>query len=227
MILKTRAVAFLAIILAGCGHQHAKRATASGDPAPSPAQVDGSASAGPPAAASAEASGEQLTIPAGTRIRIRLNETLDAKYCHAGESFSAQLDEPLVVGKRVVAPTGSPVRGHVTGARQSGRMRGRAVLGLTLDTIQVDGSSYTIATYSATRVSNSHNKRNAVAIAGGSATGAAIGAAKGGGPGALIGGAVGAGAGTVGAFFTGRKDIVLPVETELDFSLRTPVTIRG
>jgi hypothetical protein len=156
-----------------------------------------------------------------------LQQTLDTKYSHAGEGFAAVLDEPVVLGRNVVIPRGAAVHGHVTSSQQSGRLKGRAYLGLVLDSIQVDGRSYPIATNFTARVSGSHKKRNLAIIGGGTGSGAAIGAIAGGGVGAAIGAGVGAGAGTVGAFFTGRKQVVLPVETELMFSLRRPVTVRG
>jgi hypothetical protein len=47
-----------------------------------------------------------------------------------------------------------------------------------------------------------------------------------GGPaGALIGAGAGAGAGTIGAVFTGKKNVSLPVETRLSFELRRPVQL--
>jgi len=75
------------------------------------------------------------------------------------------------------------------------------------------------------RVSAAHKKRNAVLIGGGSALGAAIGAIAGGGKGALIGAGAGAGAGTVGAGVTGKKEVGIPAETPLRFTLRAPVSL--
>ena len=41
----------------------------------------------------------------------------------------------------------------------------------------------------------------------------------------MIGAGSGAGAGAIGAGFTGRKHVRLPVETQLSFTLRSPVTM--
>ena len=38
---------------------------------------------------------------------------------------------------------------------------------------------------------------------------------------------MGAAAGTTGAFITGKKDVRLPAETRVVFSLRNPVDVRG
>jgi hypothetical protein len=168
-----------------------------------------------------------LVIPASTRIRVRLGDTLDTKDSHPGERFSAYLDDPIVSGDRVVIPKGTLFRGHVIEAKRSGRLRGRAYLGVTLDSFRLHGVTYAIATGADVQSSSSHKKRNAIAIGGGSGGGAAIGAVAGGGVGALIGAGAGAVAGTTGAFITGRKNVKLPVETPLVFSLRHPVTVRG
>jgi hypothetical protein len=114
----------------------------------------------------------------------------------------------------------------VVEARASGRFKGRAVLGLTLESFQFHGATYRIATAENDRTSSAHKKRNAVFIGGGTGLGAAVGAVAGG-TGALIGAGVGAAAGTAGAFITGRKDVKLPAETPLVFSLRSGVTVRS
>ncbi|HLH00667.1 MAG TPA: hypothetical protein VKX49_30455 [Bryobacteraceae bacterium] len=75
------------------------------------------------------------------------------------------------------------------------------------------------------RASGGHKKRNWSLIGGGSGLGAALGAIAGGPSGALIGAGAGAGAGTAGAVFTGKKNVRLPVETPLAFTLREPVTL--
>jgi len=181
-----------------------------------------------PREAGAEAShSADSVIPARTRIRVRLGESLNSKNSRVGERFSAYLDEPIISGDRVVVPKGTLFRGHVVEAKSSGRLRGRAYLGVTLDSFRLHGATYAIATAPDVRASGSHKKRNAIAIGGGSGTGAAIGGIAGGGVGALIGAGAGAAAGTTGAFITGRKNVRLPVETPLVFSLRNEVTVRG
>lgn len=168
-----------------------------------------------------------LTIPAGTKIRVRLGEPLDTKNSRPGERFVAHLDQPVLAGNRVIIPRGTAFHGHVVESKSSGRFKGRAYLAVTLDSFQLHGSTYEISTAASGRSSTSHKKRNLVLMGGGSGVGAAIGAIAGGGVGALIGAGAGAAAGTTGAFITGKKNVKLPAETPLTFSLQNPVTIRG
>ncbi len=167
------------------------------------------------------------TIPAGTRIRVRLGQTLDTKFSRRGERFVAYLETPVAAGNRVVLPRGTAFRGHVVEARSSGRLKGRASLGVTLDSFRLDGATYEIATAADLRSSRSHKRRNLAIIGGGSGVGAAIGAIAGGGVGALVGAGAGAAAGTTGAYVSGKKNVRLPAETPLSFTLHRAVTVRG
>jgi hypothetical protein len=82
------------------------------------------------------------TIPAGTRIHVRLDQTVDTVRSGAGEKFSATLETPITVGESMVVPKGTAFRGHVTTSSESGRLKGRAVLGITLDSFELNGKSY-------------------------------------------------------------------------------------
>jgi hypothetical protein len=110
-------------------------------------------------------------------------------------------------------------------SKASGRLKGRAAMTLELDSFELNGRKYQISTSHASRVSGNHKRRNIVAIGGGAGAGAGIGALAGGPAGALIGAGAGAGAGTLGAVFTGKKQVSIPVETRLSFELRRPVQL--
>jgi hypothetical protein len=166
-----------------------------------------------------------LVIPSGTRLRVRLSETLDTRDTRAGETFRATLDEPIVVGHRVAVPKGTLFTGTILRSKSSGRFRGRAQIELTLLSFQLNGQTHRVETRPDTRVSGSHKKRNWWLLGGGTAGGAGIGALAGGGTGALIGAGAGAAAGTTTAFFTGKKNVKLPVETPIVFSLRSNVAV--
>ncbi len=166
------------------------------------------------------------TVPAGTPLRVRLQQELSSKTAQSGQAFTAVLNEPLVVNGKTLAPKGTTVHGRVTKAVASGRLTTPAELYLRLSSMEIHGKSYELQTSSVGRKGPSHKKRDAVAIGGGSAVGAIIGGVAGGGKGAAIGAAAGAGAGTAGAALTGKKDIAYPVETLLTFRLRQALTVQ-
>jgi hypothetical protein len=154
-----------------------------------------------------------------------MDQEVDTRRNRAGDSFSATLYEPVVANGVVILPVGTQFRGHLTAARPSHRLRGRAVLGLTLDSFQFDGREYPIETSSAYRESRSHKRHNIAFLAGGGGFGAAVGAIAGGGVGAAIGAAAGGGAGLAGALVTGKKQVAVAAEAPLTFTLRAPVRI--
>lgn len=166
-----------------------------------------------------------VTVPAGTAIHVRLDQALASNRNISGDGFEATVSEPVVLDNKTVIPQGAKVEGRVVEARESGHLRGVARLRLTLASVEVNGKSYEIETSGTGRTGGNHNKRNLGIIGGSGAGGAIIGAIAGGGEGALIGGPIGAGAGTAVAYFTGKKDIRLPAESQLTFKLAQPVSI--
>ncbi len=164
-------------------------------------------------------------IPSGTPVHVRVDESIGTRRNRAGDPFSATLSQPIEVDGRTLVPAGTVLSGHVTNAGASGRLKGRAFLGLTLDSFRLNGREYPVQTTSVDRVSAAHKKRNALLIGGGAGLGAAIGALAGGGKGALIGAGAGAGAGTAGAAATGKRQVGIAAETPLRFTLRASVEL--
>jgi hypothetical protein len=165
------------------------------------------------------------TVPAGTPIVITLNEGVNSKTSRSGQKVSGVVASDVTVNGKVVIPKNSNATLTVANAVSSGRLSTPAALSLRLDSINVRGQSYTVSSSLYGQRAHSHNKRNAIAIGGGTAAGAVIGALAGGGKGAAIGAAAGAGAGTAGAALTGKKDISIPAESRLRFTLRNAIAI--
>ena len=216
MLTKVMALGAVAVLI-GCGTKSADQ--------PSPAPDAQQSAAAAPAGFDNRRIAPEVTVPAGTTLRVRLDQALDTKRSRAGENFTATLAEPIVVAEQTVVPKGTEFRGHVTTSDASGRLKGRAVLGVTLDSFDLKGKSYKIDTSADSRASTGHKKRNGLLIGGGAGLGAALGAVAGGAPGALIGAGAGAAAGTAGAAATGKKNVGFPAETLLTISLRSPVRI--
>lgn len=167
-----------------------------------------------------------IVLPAGTQLAVRLTTGLDSKSNTAGDVFEGVLEHPIVVGDRVALPKGAEVKGKVTQAVPSGRLKQRAELWVTLTEVSAKGKSYEIATTTAGHKEGSKATRDIIFIGGGAGAGAAIGGIAGGGKGAAIGTAVGAGGGTAAAMLTGQRDIKFPPETLLNFRLEQELKVQ-
>lgn len=167
----------------------------------------------------------QISIPAGTRVRVRLDEDLGSKISTPGQSFAATVADDVVVDGQTVIPRGSRAVGTVMDARPLGRFKGGAVLELRLERVKIDGGSYPVATSTMERVEKGKGMRTAKFAGGGGAFGALVGGLAGGGKGALVGALAGAGAGTAGSAMTGNREIFLPAETLITFRLEHPVQV--
>jgi hypothetical protein len=173
-------------------------------------------------AGSAFAQGRTVTVPAGTRILVRMNDTVDSNRSRAGSIFTATLQTNLVVGSQNVARAGTLVHGRLTEARSGGRAAGRSELALELTDIIINGTPFPLLTgeYS---VQGSNNLGTTARRTGvGAGLGAAIGAIGGSaGRGAAIGSVVGGGA----SLATRGEQIHIPAETLLEFRLQQPATL--
>jgi len=197
---------------AGAGQTNAATGQSNAGPAPAPTE------AAPPEP-------EAVTIPAGTMINVRLDDSLSSARNRGGDSFEATLVEPILVNGMVAAPEGARVKGRVVVAAASGHLETPAELSVTLTALELGGQVYNVRTSNYTRRGQSHTKHDAKWIGGLAGGGALLGALIGHGKGAAIGAGVGGGAGTAGAYATGKKDIYLPSETRMRFVLKGPVTV--
>jgi hypothetical protein len=167
----------------------------------------------------------EYTVPAGTKISVRLAETVGSATSKAGDAVEATLADPVTIGGVQVLPAGSPVRGEVTGAQPSGKVKGRASLAMTFDTVTAGGESYPLdARFSVVAPSTKNRDIDKVAIP--AAGGAIIGAIVGGGKGAAVGAAVGGGAGTAAVLMTKGKDVELAKGTEVSVTTARAIDVR-
>jgi len=168
----------------------------------------------------------KLTMKPGTYVTIRMNQWLSSDRNQQGDTFTATLDQPVVVDGVVVAQRGQMVYGRVSEAQKAGRVEGTSRLGVQLTQLTlVDGDQAAIQSQMVTRNGQTSQGRDAAAIGGTTALGAIVGAGVNGGVGAGVGAGAGAVVGIIGVMLTrGRPTVIYP-ESVLTFQVQAPVEI--
>jgi hypothetical protein len=222
----------LSATLAGCTNKTSPAPAAQTQPGAvgaNPADTANNAPGNPSNAANtasaAPAPQPALVLPRGTRLQVRLNQTIDVKHVESGDRFTGVLAEPVVEGNTVAVPSGSAATGEVLLAHKRGRFKGKSVLALTLTRLEVNGTPYRIDTSSLAQTKKGKGKRSAAFIGGGAGMGMLIGGLATGGVGLLVGGLAGGGAGALGAAFTGNRDLSIPAESVVIFRLQDALTL--
>jgi hypothetical protein len=106
-----------------------------------PTRTTGTA-AQPPRAAAAKP--RTLSVPAGTRLRVRMADSLDARRSTVDDRFAAILEAPLAIEGVTIAPAGSKVYGKVAEAKIGGPMGSHLKLELT--ELMISGQTLEILT---------------------------------------------------------------------------------
>jgi len=177
--------------------------------------------------ASTNAANTGWTIPTGSKVVIRMIDSVNSETNKLGDTFVAVLEEPISQGGVEVIPRGADVRGRIAKIDDAGRFKGSAQLGLELTQIIVNGIPYSVTTSEYNEVGEGRGKETAKRAGIGAGIGAAIGAIAGGGKGAAIGAGVGGAGGTAIQVMTKGEKLNIPSETKLEFTLRTPLVVAG
>lgn len=189
---------------------------------PAPSAAPPPAAVPPPPVPKAQ---NQLTVPAGTVVTVRMVDGIDSSRNRPGEEFAATLDAPIVVGDRVVASRGADARVRLAEAKSAGKMTGQSQLKLELIAVTINGVPYSTKSGFYEQHGASRGTRTAETVGGGAVLGALIGGLLGRGKGAAIGSAVGAGTGAAVQVSTQGEQVKVPAETKLDFTLQDSVTV--
>jgi hypothetical protein len=161
--------------------------------------------------------GEQLTVPAGARVSVILDETLSSKDNEKGDRFRGRLASNVVVGEIAVARRGDEISGRVLDARPAGRIFGRAGLSVALENVDVDGRLYRFESTPFELEGERSGDLKKIAVK------------------AAIGGALGGAAlakrmamtGTAVALITPGNQLALPHRAIVEFHLATPARLEG
>jgi len=164
-----------------------------------------------------------IEIPVNTAFVVRLIDDVDSERDDTGKTYRASLDEALIVNDRTVIQKGADVTVKLIDDKESGKLTGRTVLTLGLDSMMVNGRNVMVQTSEVTEQSGSRGARTAKTSAGVAAVGAIIGGIAGGGSGAAIGAATGAAVGAGSQVLMKGQRVRVPSETRLTFTLLQPI----
>jgi len=167
----------------------------------------------------------EVTVPAGTAIRVQTIDAISSKTSQAGHTYMASLAAPIVVGDSVVVHKGADVSLHVVSAKSAGKIKGSSELTLALASLSYEGNSYRLASSSVQQEGKSRGKQTATRAGVAAGLGALVGGLAGGGKGAAIGAGIGGGGAMAYQALTHGQEVNVPSETMLDFTLAEPVTI--
>lgn len=165
-----------------------------------------------------------LFIPEGDQLRIRLTSPLSTKTNRQGDQFTARVVSPS-------AYVNATIVGHVARINHSGKATGKTEMLLAFDEITLpdgrsapfeaqvekvyDGATVKTVDEEGNVQTGSRTKDTATRGAGGAALGAIIGGIAGGGKGAAIGAVIGGAAGAGSVYVQSGKDIIFDPGTEM------------
>jgi hypothetical protein len=188
--------------------------------------AEGTTDAAAGAAALADLAPREVTIPAGTTLRLELQSAVASDTSQPEDAVRARLRQPVVVDGVTALPAGAELSGVVTAAERSGRVRGRASVGYRFETLRVDGERYDIRTAPLSHQAEATKSEDATKIAVGAGAGAVVGALLGGGDGAAKGAAIGGAGGTGVVLATRGEEVRLGPGAQVTTRLTEPLTLR-
>jgi hypothetical protein len=169
-------------------------------------------------------------LPSGTELTVRTAEVIDSSTAVIDQTFSAVVESDIRgESDTVIVPAGSHAV-LVLRELTSGGATGSPDMVLDVQSLTVNGRRYLISTDSVSKDAGTGigaNKRTAAIIGGGAAAGSIIGAIAGGKKGALIGVLVGAAGGAGVQVLNRGKDVRVPAETLLKFTLSKSASLQA
>jgi hypothetical protein len=163
-----------------------------------------------------------VSVPVGTQVYVRMIDSIESDRAHAGDSFRASLDRPIVVDNLTVAPKNVDVSVKLVDVQSAGKLSGTSQLKVQLDKIFINKKPYDIATNTYQQSGASEGQKAARNVGVGAAVGGILGGILGGGKGAVIGAGAGGGG---GAAVSKGQQIRIDSETQLVFKLENPLDV--
>lgn len=216
---KWASVLAVASLCVGCGG--AQNTDPEGAEAAAKAETPAAVPAAPPAPEYRE-----VTLPAGTTLRLRLRSAVASDSSRVEDTVRAELREAVVVDGATILPAGTELTGVVTDVEQSGRVKGRARIAYRFNSVNYAGDRYDVTTAPLAHQAEATKGEDATKIAIGAGAGAAIGALLGGGDGAAKGAAIGGAGGTGVVLATRGEEVRLSPGASVTTRLTAPLTVR-
>src|SRR5512135_1950258 len=89
---------------------------------------------------------DELALPAGTGIKLKLETALSTATTKPGDAFAGRVTEPVMRNGQEVIPVGATVQGHVVSVTQPRRVKGLPTIEILPDTITMPtGEKYTMS----------------------------------------------------------------------------------
>jgi len=168
---------------------------------------------------------EQIIVPRGTVIVVRLAETLSSAANKPGDTFLTSLASPVVIGDRVVIPEGTVAKGKIVDTRNPRRLGGVSTLAVELTHLVYNGRTYELNSSQYSRLGAPRNAYASAATTGGNGVGAVLGIVIGRRRGAAIGTFLGGAAGAGVQALTKPVTAELPAESTFKLQLESPVKL--
>jgi hypothetical protein len=166
-------------------------------------------------------SANNVTVPSGTRMMVRMVDPVDSKKNNENDRFKGTLEANLSVDNKVVAPKGTTVFGRLITA-QAASSGQAAQLELDLTDIMIDGEMYSLSTSSKQLEGEGSGGGETGRGAG---KGAAVGTVTGGLSGAVRGAGIGAIAGNIVGGTTHGEQVNVAAGALVEFTLEHPVSL--
>jgi hypothetical protein len=181
----------------------------------------------PPPGPQYEAPTGPVTIPQGTLLQLRTNESVGSKKAKDGEPVQFTVIRDVAVGGVLALPKGATVHGVVTSVKKvgAGDLGGSSELALQLTSLDLGGQSYPLTTDQFKVKSPNKAGQTVGSAVGGGILGTIIGCAVGRGVGCAVGAGAGVAAGTAASAASSGPQVWIPAEALVTFHLSAPLTV--
>ena len=110
---------------------------------------------------------ETITIPDGTKLRVKLDQTISSGTATEGQTVELSVTDAFKVNDAVVIPEGARVTGTVVMAQEKRRMGRAGKLDFSVDRVRAVDGEWVPLRYSANKkIGDSHATRNGIITAG-------------------------------------------------------------